>query len=144
MSADIANPEGNRWYSVKQAAEYLGISEPTVFRWMKEGLISFYKVGGSTRFSQESLDALVEKNTGSKEAEAAKGKCASCGHSTLIEGRIQGGGRLHFQPERTRFWTFEESQVEIRARTCAACGYIQMHADTGKLNRIRQDGEESS
>ena len=95
-----------------------------------------------TRFSQESLDAVVEKTTGRKEAEAAKGKCAACGHSTMIEGRVQGGGRLIFQPERTRFWTFEESLVTVKARTCAACGNIQMHADTDKLNRLRPEEDE--
>ncbi len=144
MSASLAADGGSldrKWFSVKEAADYLGISQPTVFRWMKEGVISFYKVGGSTRFSQESLDALVEKTTGRKEAEAAAGQCAACGHSVLLEGRVQGSGRLHFKPERTRFWTFEESLVPIRATTCAACGYIQMHADTGKLSRLKPEDE---
>ena len=130
-----------RWFSVKEAAEYLGISQPTVFRWMKDGVISFYKVGGSTRFSQESLDALVEKTTGSKEAEAAAGQCAACGHSVLLDGRVQGAGRLYFKPEKTRFWTFEESLVPLRARSCAACGYVQLHADTAKLNRLSPEDE---
>lgn len=127
------------WYSVRDAAAYLGVSEPTIFRWMKEGLLSFYKVGGSTRFSREGLDALVEKRTGRKEAEAAAGRCASCGHGELIDGQMQGTGRLYFKPARTRFWVFEESLVATRARVCAACGYIQIHADTAKLTRLSPD-----
>ena len=146
MTAGAANSasfdEDKKWFSVKEAAEYLGISQPTVFRWMKEGLLSFYKVGNSTRFSQESLDAVIEKTTGSKEAEAVKGQCAACGHSILLEGRLQGTSRLYFRPDRTRFWTFEESLVSVRARTCAACGFIQMYADTEKLNRLRPEEEE--
>jgi excisionase family DNA binding protein len=125
------------WYSVREAAEYLGISQPTLFRWMKDGVISFFKVGGSTRFSQEGLDAVIEKTTGRKEAEAAAGRCAACGHSMLLDGRLQGTGRLYFRPEKTRFWVFEEALVPIRATTCAACGHVQMHADVAKLSRLR-------
>ena len=124
------------WYSIPEAAEYLGVSEPTIYRWMKDGFLSFYKVGGSTRFSQEGLDAVIEKSTGRKEAEAAAGRCAACGHGTLIEGRLQGAGRLYFKPVKTKFWVFAESMVPTKARVCAACGYIQVHADTQKLRRL--------
>ena len=125
-----------RWYSVAEAAEYLGISEPTIFRWMREGTLSFYKVGGSTRFDKESLDAVIEKSTGSKEAESAAGRCASCGHSILIEGRLRGAGNLYFKPDKTKFWVLEESLIETRARVCPACGYIQLHADAAKLRKL--------
>ena len=143
-SGDAArpSPSGRQWYTVKEATEYLGVSEPTIFRWMKQGLLSFYKVGGSTRFSREGLDALIEKTTGSKEAEAAQGRCASCGHTVLVEGRIQGTGRLHFRPSKTRFWTFEEALVPLLARVCAACGFVQIHAETDKLNRLAPKEEE--
>jgi len=133
-----------RWYSVRDAAGYLGVSEPTIFRWMKDGLLSFYKVGGSTRFAREGLDAVVEKTTGSKEAEAARGRCAACGHSMLVEGRLQGMGKLYFKPDHTRFWTLEESLVSTRARVCPACGCVQLHADAEKLRRLQphEKGEE--
>ncbi len=131
-----------RWYSVREAADYLAVSQPTIFRWMKEGLLSFYKVGGSTRFSREGLDAVVEKTTGSKEAEAAAGRCASCGHNLLVEGRLQGTGRLYFRPEKTKFWVFADAMVGLSARVCTACGFIQMHADVGKLKKLEPgDGE---
>lgn len=132
-----------RWYTVREAAEYLGISQPTIFRWMKEGVLSFYKVGGSTRFTQEGLDAVVEKTTGRKEAEAAAGRCASCGHAVLLDGRLQGTGRLYFHPDKTRFWVFEESLVPTRAKVCAACGYIQIHADVSKLSRLSRPKHEA-
>ncbi len=130
-------PDDKRWYSISGAAEYLGVSEPTIYRWMKDGLLSFYKIGGSTRFEREGLDAVIEKTTGLKEAEAAAGRCTSCGHGILIDGRLQGTGRLYFKPDKTRFWVFAESTVNVRARVCAACGFIQMHADTEKLRRLR-------
>ncbi len=125
-----------RWYTVAEAAEYLGVSEPTIFRWMRDGRLSFLKIGGATRFTQEGLEALIEKTTGSAEAEAAAGRCAACGHSVLVEGRLESTGRLYFRPEKTRFWVFAESLVPVRARVCTACGYIQVHADTSKLKRL--------
>ena len=132
---------GEQWYTVQDAAQYLGVSQPTIFRWMREGLLSFYKVGGSTRFSREGLDAVIEKTTGSKEAEAAAGRCAACGHGVLVEGRLQGMGRLYFRPIKSKFWTFQESLVPTLARVCAACGNIQLQADTDKLGRLRPRDE---
>ena len=133
--------QAKRWYSIPEAAEHLGVSEPTIFRWMRSGLLSFHKVGGSTRFTLEGLDAVVEKTTGRKEAEASQGRCASCGHGVLLLGRLQGAGKLYFKPDKTRFWVFSESLVETKARTCAACGYIQLHADTAKLTRLKPGGK---
>ena len=131
--------EQKGWYSVKDAADYLDVSHPTIFRWMKEGTLSFYKVGGSTRFSKEGLDAIIEKTTGSKEAEAAAGRCAACGHNFLLEGHLQGTGRLYFVPRKTKFWIFADSMVGLRARVCTACGFIQLHADVVKLKKLKRE-----
>jgi excisionase family DNA binding protein len=137
VETEAGQDEGQKtWYSVPEAAKYLGVSEPTIFRWMKQGTLSFYKVGGSTRFSKEGLDAVIEKTTGQKEAEAVSGRCAACGHSVLLDGQLQGTGRLFFRPAKTKFWVFAEALVPTRARVCAACGYIQVHADTTKLRRL--------
>ena len=132
-----------KWYSVNDAAAYLAVSRPTIFRWMKDGLLSYYKVGGSTRFSQEGLDALIEKNTGQKEAEAASGSCASCGHGVLIEGRLQSTGMVYFKPDRARFWVLSDSLVETQAKVCTACGHVQIHADTQKLRKLSPNDEEA-
>ncbi|MCP4641352.1 MAG: helix-turn-helix domain-containing protein [bacterium] len=136
------NPQDRGWYSIPEAAGYLGISQPTLFRWMKQGLVSFYKVGGSTRFAKEGLDAVIEKTTGRKEAEAAAGRCAACGHSILVDGRVQGSGRLYFRPEKTKFWVFAESTVPTHAKVCTACGFIQLHADVTKLQKLNPEAEE--
>ncbi len=115
-------PETEKWYSVSDAAAYLGVSEPTIFRWMKEG-----------------LDAVVEKSTGRKEAEASAGRCAACGHGTLIPGRFQGAGKLYFKPEKTKFWVWTESLVGTVAKVCAACGYLHLYADTEKLSKLKPE-----
>jgi excisionase family DNA binding protein len=124
------------WFTVQEAAEYLGVSQPTIFRWMKQGALSFYKVGGSTRFAKEGLDVVIEKTTGQREAEAVAGRCAACGHSVLVEGKLQGTGNIHFRPAKTKFWVFAEALVPTKCRVCTACGYIQMHADTSKLKKL--------
>ena len=134
----------NQLFSVDEAAEYLGVSRPTIFRWMKQGKLSFNKIGGATRFSRSALDVCVEKVTGSAEAEAAAGRCTCCGHSLLIDGRLQGAGRLYFKPKKTRFWVFEEAMVALQARACPACGCVQIYADTEKLNRVRPNQEDGT
>ena len=137
--SEKASAEEKRWYSIPEAAEYLGVSEPTIFRWMKEGALSFYKVGGATRFTQEGLDAIIEKSTGRKEAEKAAGRCASCGHDVLVEGKLRGSGRLYFQPEKSKFWVWAESMVGTRAKACVACGYLQLYTDTEKLKKLKTE-----
>lgn len=129
------------WFSIQEAADYLGVSQPTIFRWMKQGILSFYKVGASTRFVKEGLDAVIEKTTGQREAEAASGRCAACGHSVLVDGKLQGTGSIHFRPAKTKFWVFAEGLVPTRCRVCTACGYIQLHADTSKLKKLTGIGE---
>ncbi len=138
------------WLSIPEAAEYLGISQPTLFRWMKQGTVTYYKVGGSTRFSRTSLDMVVQKRTGQREARLVVERCACCGHSELIEGKIQGTGGLYFRPAKTKFWVLSEGMVPTHCHVCKACGYVQLHADVEKLRRLvdsaatkaRKDGPE--
>ena len=138
MTVDEAVPvEEKRWYTVREAAEYLNVSEPTVFRWMKAGTLSFHKVGGATRFTRQGLDAVVEKTTGEREAQMARGRCGSCGNAELVDGRLQGTGKLYFKPAKTKFWVLAESLVETKARVCPVCGCVQLHADVDKLKRLR-------
>jgi excisionase family DNA binding protein len=138
-AGNAAEAPEQTWYTVEQAAEYLQVSRPTIFRWMKQGILSFFKVGGATRFSREGLDAVIEKTTGLKEAEAAAGRCASCGHSILIDGTLQGTGLIYFRPVKTKFWVLSDAMVPLRSRMCAACGYIHVHADTEKMSKLKKE-----
>ena len=140
-AAGVNGGDVKDWYTVAEAAEYLQVSQPTIFRWMKDTSLSFYKVGGKTRFSREGLDAVIEKTVGRNEAQAARGRCASCGHTTLLAGRLQGAGKLYFKPDKTKFWVFDHSLVPTSARVCPACGYVQLHAETDKLGRLRPDAD---
>ena len=131
--------EDRTWFSIPEAAQYLGISEPTIYRWMREGKLSFYKVGDSTRFKRENLDMVVEKYTGTHEADYHGRRCAVCGHSQTIRGRIQSTGNVYFKPSRTRFFTLAQSLVGIEARVCARCGVVQLFTDVEKMDRLLRE-----
>jgi excisionase family DNA binding protein len=45
----------------KEAAEYLSISRPTLYALKGQGVIKFYKLGGSILVKVSELDAAVEK-----------------------------------------------------------------------------------
>ena len=85
------------WYSIKEAAEYLEIGEPTLYRWMRDRKITFRKVGDSTRFLQEDLDAVVEVFHSERDAEQVKQVCPVCHGTELLPGRLRSTGLLYFQ-----------------------------------------------
>ena len=137
--ADSASTEG--WMNTKQAADYLGVSEPTIFRWMREGTISFFKLGGSTRFRRENLDMVARKVTSKSEGEAQGLHCSVCGHSFRLDGDIRSTGKVYFMPKKTKFLVFSESVVEVAARACPACGHIDMFADVDKLATLMREAD---
>src|SRR5688500_9521054 len=118
------SPGPPKWFSIKEAAEYLNVGEPTLYRWMREGGITYRKVGDSTRFLQEDLDSVVQVHFSNRDAERVRGICPICRGEEVIEGHLQSTGRIYFRPRKTRFWTFKDSNVETTARMCRRCGAI--------------------
>ena len=104
-----------KWLNMQEACEYLQVSEQTMFRWMRAGKVSFYKVGKATRFKAEDLDRVVEKVVSKGESEQAGRKCAVCGHARLVEGRAVSTGNLYFKPEKAKFWVWAECTVPTKA-----------------------------
>src|SRR6185295_9089449 len=96
---------GPKWYSVQEAAEYLDVGEPTVYRWMRDGRITYRKVGDSTRFWKEDLDAVMQVFRSEKDVEQVRQVCPSCHHEELVEGHVESTGLCHFRPKKTIFWT---------------------------------------
>lgn len=125
-------------YTIREAARYLQVSEPTIYRWMKDGVLSFYKVGRGTRFTTEQLEAVKITHTAKPEAEKRKTQCACCGHGDLVPGRLQSTGLIYFKPEKTKFFTMESSTIDTKAWVCSSCGFIQLHADPDKLQRLSE------
>ena len=73
-----------KWYSIKEAAEYLDVGEPTLYRWMRENKITFRKVGDSTRFWQEDLDSVMEVFHSTRDLDKAREVCPVCRHDMLV------------------------------------------------------------
>jgi excisionase family DNA binding protein len=138
-----SSPSKLQWLSIKDAAEYLDVGEQTLYRWMREGKITHRKVGDSIRFLQEDLDAVIHVFPSQKEADKGKEFCPFCHHSETIEGTAQSTGRVMFRPKKTRFWTFEEANLNVEARMCPRCGGIFFKGDTSKLERLRNPMKES-
>ena len=126
-----------KWYSIREAAEYLDVGEPTIYRWMREGKITFRKVGDSTRFWQEDLDSVMQVFHSAKDLDQAREVCPVCRHDDLVEGKVRGAGLVYFVPKKTKFWTLKDSFVETTARICARCGAIAWFGDTAKLVKLR-------
>ena len=133
----IETPQKTKWYSIREAAEYLDVGEPTLYRWMKENKITFRKVGDSTRFWQEDLDSVMQVFHSAKDVDKVREFCPVCRHDELVEGKVRGTGLVYFVPKKTKFWTLKDSYVETTARMCARCGAIAWFGDTAKLATLR-------
>ena len=131
------NTKKMKWYSTREAAEYLDVGEPTLYRWMRDGKITFRKVGDSTRFWQEDLDSVMQISYSTKDVDKAREVGPLCGHDELVEGKVRGAGLVYFVPKKTKFWTLKDSFVETTGRMCTRCGAIAWFGDTAKLGKLR-------
>lgn len=124
------------WYSIKEAAEYLDVGEPTLYRWMREGKITYRKVGDSTRFWQEDLDSVMEVFHSARDVDKARAVCPVCRSGELVAGTVRSTGLNYFVPQKTKFWTLKGSFVDTQARMCSQCGAIVWFGDTAKLSGL--------
>jgi excisionase family DNA binding protein len=130
-------PDKTAWYSIKEAAEILDVGEPTLYRWMRDGKITFRKVGDSTRFWREDLDAVMQVFHSSRDIEQAREVCPVCHHDELVEGKVQGTGLNYFRPKKAKFWTLRDAYISTQAKMCSRCGAIAWFGDTVKLTALR-------
>ncbi len=51
----------DQWLTLEEAAAYLKVSKPTIYRFCSEGCLPFYKLAGTgqRRFKRADLDALL-------------------------------------------------------------------------------------
>ena len=132
-------PTKMKWYSIPEAAEYLDVGEPTLYRWMRDGKITYRKVGDSTRFWQEDLDAVMQVYHSARDLDKAREVCPVCRHDELLEGRVQSTGLNYFRPRRAKFWTLKPANIPTSAKMCAHCGAIVWFGDATKLSALRAD-----
>lgn len=50
----------NRWYSLKEICEYLGISRDTVFKWIETKSMPAHKMGRQWKFKIDEVDEWVK------------------------------------------------------------------------------------
>lgn len=55
---------------IRQAAEYLGISGDTLYRYASEGFVPAFKLGNRWRFRKSLLDGWMDEKSGVKAAPA--------------------------------------------------------------------------
>ena len=51
----------NRWYSVTEMAEYLGIKKDTLYKWIKRKDIPVHKVGKLWKFKITEVDSWIKE-----------------------------------------------------------------------------------
>jgi excisionase family DNA binding protein len=129
--------KGPAWFTIKQAAEYLEVGEQTLYRWMREGKITYRKIGDATRFLKEDLEEVVQIFRSAKEAEAAKELCPLCHHDFLSAGGIRSTGLIYFRPDDAKFWSLRDANIKTSAKMCPNCGAITLFGDVAKLAKLR-------
>lgn len=52
---------GSDWLTVQEAANYLKVARSTLYRWAREGRLTFYRLGEQTvRVRKDNLDTLAQ------------------------------------------------------------------------------------
>lgn len=141
MSTSKTN--GPEWFSIKEAAEYLSIGEPTLYRWMRDGKITYRKIGDSTRFLKTDLDSFVQVFPSKREAEKVKQLCPACHNDELVSGVFRSTGLNYFRPQKSKFWSIRDSNIKTMALMCRKCGVITHFGDIEKLEKLLDNPQES-
>ncbi len=50
----------NRWYSLKEICEYLGVSRDTVFKWIDNKIMPAHKMGRQWKFKIDEVDNWIK------------------------------------------------------------------------------------
>lgn len=129
---------GPRWFTIREAAEYLAVGEQTIYRWMRDGRITYRKIGDSTRFLQPDLDEVVQVCHSVKDADKVRDVCPLCHCRELSEGVFRSTGLMYFRPEATKFWSLRDANIKTRALMCTRCGAITLFGDVKKLDKLKK------
>ncbi|MFH1615332.1 MAG: hypothetical protein ABIG61_09650 [Planctomycetota bacterium] len=59
-------------------------------------------------------------------------ECLRCGGQNFRIGSINATGKSSFRMESARFFQWRTADVDLEARTCLDCGYVELTADRKK------------
>lgn len=67
------------WFTVGEAAEYIRLSKPSIYRLVDQGLLPAYTIGpkGERRFKRSDLDAVLRPRKRTKQAHDAHRRTAA-------------------------------------------------------------------
>jgi excisionase family DNA binding protein len=57
-----------KWISVDEIADYLGVAAITIYRWLEKGRIPAHRVGKQWRFKTSEVDEWVKSGNASEDA----------------------------------------------------------------------------
>jgi excisionase family DNA binding protein len=64
--AGLAQAAFREVMDIRQAAEYLGVSGDTLYRYASEGFVPAFKLGNRWRFKKDLLDTWMDQKSGVK------------------------------------------------------------------------------
>ena len=71
-----------RWYSLEEISNHLGVSKDTIRAWIRKETIPYYKVGRQYKFKVSEVDAWVES-----------GQSAEADKNNTVEEKQDGSGK---------------------------------------------------
>ncbi|TVQ79819.1 MAG: helix-turn-helix domain-containing protein [Bradymonadales bacterium] len=66
--ADLRQNTIERWFSVEEIADHLGISKETVYRWLERGIIPANRMGKLWKFKPSEVDQWVKNGGATSDA----------------------------------------------------------------------------
>lgn len=61
LFTEYTKPKEEKLLTIKQVAELLGVTEPTLWRWNKEGILKKVKVGNKVRYRESDINKVLEE-----------------------------------------------------------------------------------
>ena len=80
MPGGVTRPVAEQeWFTVGEAADYLRLSKPSIYRLVGQGVLPAYTIGpkGERRFKRSDLDAVLQPRKGGRSEDAHRRTAAA-------------------------------------------------------------------
>ena len=58
---NMSDPKIERWYSLEETADYLGVSKDTIYRWISDKKMPATKIGRQWKFKLTEVDEWIKQ-----------------------------------------------------------------------------------